>query len=52
MSFLRKQESRLVPAEAGIQKYERLLSRKVWIPASAGMTIFLYPPAREQAPQE
>jgi len=38
MSFLRKQETRLVPAKAGNQKYEKLLSKFVWIPASAGMT--------------
>ena len=36
MSFLRKQESRLVPAKAGNQKYKRLLSRYLWIPAKAG----------------
>jgi hypothetical protein len=28
----------VIPAEAGIQKYKRLLSRYLWIPAFAGMT--------------
>jgi len=36
MSFPWKRESRLVPAEAGNQKYGRLLSRYLWIPACAG----------------
>ena len=38
MSFLRKQESRFIPAEAGTQQYGAIWnSFMFWIPACAGM---------------